>query len=121
MTQIRTLFEWADKDKSGTVSWDEFATALQDSNKAGVLKVMDIDPTEARGLFVLLDTNDTGEVPVEEFMQGCLRLRGTARAIDLATMMYFNKRMLTWWKGKVGCLEEHMETVLGLLREAKKE
>merc|ERR1740121_1562432 len=36
-------------------------------------------------------------------------------------MMYFNKRMLIWWKEKVGCLEDHMEEVRNLLHEKRRD
>ncbi len=46
------------------------------------------------GLFLLLDTAECGHVSFEELLDGVLRLRGTAQAIDLATLMYCNKRCL---------------------------
>ena len=46
------------------------------------------------GLFLLLDINETGRVSFEELLDGVLRLRGSAQAIDLATLMYCNKRSL---------------------------
>jgi len=115
MAQVRRLFDVADEDQSGTVTWAEFEQALNDPNKRKLFKVMDVDPSEARGLFVLMDTANAGEVSVEEFMQGCLRLRGPARAIDLATVMYYNRRMTKWWADKVRYVEksvEHMQNML---------
>ena len=32
----------------------------------------------------------------QEFIQGCLRLRGQAKAIDLATLIYMTKRTARW-------------------------
>merc|ERR1719321_1048174 len=53
---------------------------------------VDLDVAEAKGLFKLLDRNGNGVVEAEEFVLGCLRLRGNAKAIDLATLMYENRR-----------------------------
>merc|ERR1719440_1645900 len=55
-------------------------------------KSVDLDPSEARSLFKLMDADQSGTVEAEEFVMGCLRLRGTAKAIDLATLMYENRR-----------------------------
>eukprot|EP00971_Amphidinium_carterae_P048680 959613-Amphidinium_carterae.1 len=78
-------------------------------------KAMDIDPSEARGIFTLLDTEDRGEIDCQEFVAGCLRLRGQARAIDLATLMYFNKRIATWWFQKMQLVEDRLEKILDLM------
>ena len=48
---------------------------------------------QARGLFNLLDADDSGSISVKEFIQGCLRLRGQAKSIDVATLIYMTKRM----------------------------
>merc|ERR1712125_148890 len=53
---------------------------------------VDIDVHEAEGLFHLLDINDSGLVGIEEFIMGCMRLKGTAKSVDLATMLYEQKR-----------------------------
>mmetsp|Transcript_118861 Transcript_118861/g.222189 ORF Transcript_118861/g.222189 Transcript_118861/m.222189 type:complete len:91 (-) Transcript_118861:130-402(-) len=46
------------------------------------------------GLFKLLDIDGSGAVGIEEFVIGCMRLKGSAKSIDLATLMYENKRMV---------------------------
>merc|ERR1712039_323816 len=45
------------------------------------------EPDEAKWLFRLLDIHDSGWVELEEFLSGCLRLRGEAKAIDVLTLM----------------------------------
>ena len=47
------------------------------------------------GLFLLLDTAECSKVSFDELLDGVLRLRGPAQAIDLATLMYCNKRVLS--------------------------
>ena len=43
-----------------------------------------LDIFDAWSFFKLLDLDAGGEVEIDEFLMGCLRLRGTARAIDAA-------------------------------------
>merc|ERR1711972_113952 len=57
--------------------------------------LLELETSEAEGLFHLLDVDESGEVGIEEFIMGCMRLKGTAKSIDLATLLYENKRVHT--------------------------
>lgn len=108
---MRFLFLRTDKDGSGMICWEEFAEMLQDPEMAQGFQLLDIDPSEAQGLFTLLDTDCSGEIDGEEFVMGCLRLQGNAKAIDLATLMYFNKRISNWWHVQMGDMREGLEQI----------
>merc|ERR1712224_1155991 len=55
---------------------------------------LELEVNEAKGLFRLLDIEGAGEVPIEDFVLGCMRLKGTAKNVDVVTLMYENKRMM---------------------------
>lgn len=44
------------------------------------------------GIFQLLD-DGSGIVSIDEFVMGFLRLKGNAKAVDLVTLMYENRKM----------------------------
>jgi Ca2+-binding EF-hand superfamily protein len=44
------------------------------------LELIEIPPEDLRMLFVLLDEDDSGEITIEEFRKGCLKLQGTAKS-----------------------------------------
>lgn len=111
-SQMRLLFERTDADGSGMISWEEFATHVREPDMLRCFKLLDIDPSEAKGLFTLLDTDGSDEIDLEEFVMGCLRLQGTAKAIDLATLMYFNKRMATWWQERMRSVIAKLDCIL---------
>jgi len=58
------------------------------------LHSMGLETVEARGLFKLLDLDNSNSVNIDELISGCLRLKGQARAVDVATIIYENKRMM---------------------------
>jgi len=118
LNHVRVLFDKTDSDRSGTISWEEFSIKLSDPNMIKYFKVLDIDMSEARGLFTLLDTDDSGEINAEEFVMGCLRLRGPAKAIDLATMMYFNKRFVAKWRESQSLLSNNLNELFTYLEES---
>lgn len=111
LNSMCALFLNTDKDRSGMISWEEFAGKLQDPDMARCFRLLDIELSEARGLFTLLDTDTSGEIDAEEFIMGCLRLQGTAKAIDLATLMYFNKRIATWWSSQMKAVHETLADI----------
>jgi hypothetical protein len=110
--QMRRLFLRIDADSSGFVSWEEFNDMLVEPSMLRCFKLLGVDPSEASGLFRLLDTDCSGEIDAEEFVMGCLRLQGSAKAIDLATLTYFNKRMATWWGAQMDILKETLARIL---------
>merc|ERR1712129_247437 len=50
-------------------------------------ETIDLDLREAEDLFHLIDIDNSGSIDPEEFVNGCIRLQGPAKAIDLATLM----------------------------------
>jgi len=93
LNQIKELFVEVDSDNSGTLTWAELNRNLQDQKVMAYFSLLGVDVGEAKGLFQLLDQDESGEVGIDEFIMGCMRLKGTAKSIDLATMLYENKRM----------------------------
>jgi len=48
---------------------------------------IDVDISEARGIFDLLDIDDSGKLSVEEFVSGCMRISGHAKALDTLVLI----------------------------------
>merc|ERR1712032_539383 len=92
--QIQDIFSEADQDHSGTLSWDEFRDHIEHPVIKAYFATLELDFSEARGLFALLDTHDNGQIEIQAFVQGCQMLRGEAKSIDLATLRYETKKLL---------------------------
>jgi len=93
VNQSRLLFKSIDFAATGQITWDQFQEQLDNPNMEQYFKAVDLDMSEARGLFKLLDLDESGSISVDEFVMGCLRLRGNAKAIDLATLMFENRKI----------------------------
>ena len=48
---------------------------------------LDLEPFDAWSLFKLLDSDGGNAIDLIEFVEGCQRLRGTAKQIDVAELM----------------------------------
>lgn len=86
------------RDKEGCnvsdqITWEEFESRLGVPDMQDYFKEMNVDVSEARGLFRLLDVNNSGTVDVEEVINGCLRLRGPAKALEMHLLLHETTRM----------------------------
>jgi len=108
MYQMRQWFAEADVDKTETLTWDEFRRHLENPKMERFLKIVDLDTQEAWDLFHLLDIHGRGEIHADDFVNGCVRVTGTAKAIDLVTLMHQYKVTME----KLSDHSEFVETVL---------
>jgi hypothetical protein len=90
---ITAVFRDSDSDGSGLVTEHEMDLLLQDPELLAYFTAIGLDSTEAKGLFVLLDDDESGAVSIDEFVTGFLRLKGSAKTVDLVTLMYENRKI----------------------------
>jgi len=93
INRVHELFITADDDHSGRISWIEFAKQLENPEMVEYFKSIDLDMSEAEHLFELLDVHNIGAITSEEFVNGCLRMRGPARAYDVASHARWQRRV----------------------------
>jgi hypothetical protein len=85
---IKQFFLRADSDSSGHLSLEEFTRHLEDPKVKAYFNTLDLDTRQADVLFTLLDQDETGEVGISEFLDGCLRLKGGATNLDMNLVLY---------------------------------
>lgn len=84
--QFSDMFHLFDDENVGGVAFQEFESHINDPSVQAYFALLELNTSDAWSLFQLLDTDDTNCVDAEEFVDGCLRLKGGARSIDLALM-----------------------------------
>lgn len=84
---MKELFSSVDKDGSGQISWSEFKKHVNDKNVQSYFAAMELDVSDAKQLFTLLDNNGNKTLEIGEFIDGCTRLKGGAKSMDLITLM----------------------------------
>merc|ERR1719502_864709 len=63
----KAVFEEADHSKDGTITWDDFHTSMAHSDVETFFNSIDLDVSQAQGLFELLDTSSDGFISSDEF------------------------------------------------------
>eukprot|EP00930_Biecheleria_cincta_P020222 TRINITY_DN15255_c0_g1_i1.p1 TRINITY_DN15255_c0_g1~~TRINITY_DN15255_c0_g1_i1.p1 ORF type:complete len:650 (-),score=126.14 TRINITY_DN15255_c0_g1_i1:130-1926(-) len=81
--ELQDLFADMDKDGSGLLTTLEMQSLVADPKMAAYFSALGFQAHDCLRLFGLLDTDGSGSVDMEEFLEGCLRLKGFARAIDV--------------------------------------
>lgn len=85
---LHDIFLELDRDASDDLTIDEFRMALNDERVLAYFNALQIDFTDIMTLFVLLDRDENGAVNLDEFVRGCMRLKGHAKSLDLAKLQY---------------------------------
>jgi hypothetical protein len=91
--EMRNIFMEMDADGSGTVSKDEILGFVNDERVQYYLTALGLDVDDAERLFVLLDENRVGEIELDQFLAGCLRLKGSARSIDVCSLIHQSRQL----------------------------
>jgi voltage-gated sodium channel len=87
VNNARELFMSLDDGMNTQMTWELFHSKLDSPQMQEFFKAIDVDRSEARGLFTLLDLDNSDTVSIEEFVNGCFRLRGPAKSLDLALVI----------------------------------
>jgi hypothetical protein len=115
--QARELFAKCDESGSGKLSIETIHSQLSNPEMEVYFKMLDVDISEAEGLFKLLDIDESGQVDYEEFLEGCMRLRGNARAIDVVTVMIEGRKLSRKWQAHARVVENDLNFVAGTVEQ----
>lgn len=85
ISKLERIFRAIDAEGEGVVTEERLMQILANDKVAAYFQTLDLDVHEGRALFHLLDNGD-GEVTLEEFIDGIMRCKGNARAIDQVAM-----------------------------------
>jgi len=123
--KLRKLFNAVDTDCSGEITVEELEQLLTDKSLQANFEALGIDTQDAWTLFKLFDKDRTNSIEVDEFIEGCIRLKGSAKGIDVAKLAddhrFMMKRQLVFMrsvqdqlgllKGSMGALEKGLAEV----------
>jgi len=99
--ELKVVFDAADEDGSGLMTAMEMESFMNNERIKAHMRALDIDFNQATGLFRLLDADNSGHVEAEEFIMGCMRLKGPAKSVDVASLMYETKKMVRYIRAAV--------------------
>eukprot|EP00930_Biecheleria_cincta_P075527 TRINITY_DN62698_c0_g1_i1.p1 TRINITY_DN62698_c0_g1~~TRINITY_DN62698_c0_g1_i1.p1 ORF type:complete len:566 (+),score=85.67 TRINITY_DN62698_c0_g1_i1:83-1780(+) len=91
--KIKSLFQEIDCEERGYITFKEFDENVHKPAVQTWFESLELDVNDAWNFFKLLDSDGGASIEVEEFLMGCLRLRGGARALDMAQLMHEQRKL----------------------------
>merc|ERR1712187_69315 len=88
VSMLMDLLQEIDQGGTGVITRQELEEAFKSEKVKYSFSVLDIDIHDSNYLFDMLDDDGSGEVDMEEFVSGCLRLKGNAKSIDIHTLIF---------------------------------
>jgi len=79
--KLENIFHAVDGACDGMVTEEKLSSILSNPTVVAYFQTLDVDVMDSHALFELLDNGD-GEMTMDEFIEGILRCKGPARAMD---------------------------------------
>jgi len=89
--KAKELFNHLGSDEK--ITYQQFEAHMQDEQVVAYFSILGLDHHDAWDLFKLMDADRSAVIDIDEFVSGFMRLRGSAKSIDLAKLAYENKQM----------------------------
>lgn len=90
LQEVGLLFREAEKEQ---ITWPDFQAQLRNPHMQQLFAALDVDEEDAAELFHMLDASHDGFIQSDDFLNGCLRLDGPAKAIDLAAFIEESRKV----------------------------
>jgi len=90
--QLQAVFLETNTSSSGTLSWETFQRQMGDERIRAYLASLELDLSELRSVFSIMDHGGKGSLTIDEFVWGCMRLKGTAKSVDLCTLLFEHRQ-----------------------------
>eukprot|EP00930_Biecheleria_cincta_P045398 TRINITY_DN31298_c0_g1_i1.p1 TRINITY_DN31298_c0_g1~~TRINITY_DN31298_c0_g1_i1.p1 ORF type:complete len:723 (-),score=94.30 TRINITY_DN31298_c0_g1_i1:122-2191(-) len=85
-SMLMDLFHQIDEDGSGKITISEFEGHFQDEAVKFLLHGLELEVEDAWTLFNLLDQDGDHDIDAGEFLDGCMHLKGNAKALEVAKL-----------------------------------
>eukprot|EP00929_Paragymnodinium_shiwhaense_P101158 TRINITY_DN64016_c0_g1_i1.p1 TRINITY_DN64016_c0_g1~~TRINITY_DN64016_c0_g1_i1.p1 ORF type:complete len:711 (-),score=138.33 TRINITY_DN64016_c0_g1_i1:135-2213(-) len=116
-SQFAQMFNKMGGGGGGGLSLEVFEHHLQEKSVREYFALLDLDVSDAWMLFKLLDEDGSGEIDIEEFVDGCLKLKGNARSIDLAKIGHESKHANRSMSSALGEIRNALAGLGGVVTE----
>jgi len=98
------LLTLMDTDGDQTITFDEFAVSLESKEVVDYISALEVEISDAKVFFQMLDVDGSGKVDIIEFISGMRKFRGEAKSVDIQMMIHENKKLFKLVSGLVGVL-----------------
>jgi len=83
MEYLKVMFKDLDKDDKGFLTLEQFKSHLELAEVQALFSFLGLEVWDAVRLFEALDVDGSDELEIDEFVMGCMQLRGLAKNVDI--------------------------------------
>lgn len=106
--EMKNIFEEADADGSNRISWDEFREFLKKEDIKAYMATQQLDAFDPRQLFNIMESEDDEGVGIEDFIMGCMRLKGLAKSVDVVALLQESRKQNRRVRDKMADIQEQL-------------
>eukprot|EP00927_Polykrikos_kofoidii_P076490 TRINITY_DN73576_c0_g1_i1.p1 TRINITY_DN73576_c0_g1~~TRINITY_DN73576_c0_g1_i1.p1 ORF type:complete len:629 (-),score=70.55 TRINITY_DN73576_c0_g1_i1:115-1941(-) len=103
------IFEETSANTDAKLELSDFKAHFENDRNRALLRSIGLDITNLKEAFHLIDRDGEGRLAITDFVEGCMRLRGTAKTVDLQSVRLSLDTALS-------CLEELLQLDLAPAR-----
>eukprot|EP00928_Gymnodinium_smaydae_P087815 TRINITY_DN7200_c0_g2_i1.p1 TRINITY_DN7200_c0_g2~~TRINITY_DN7200_c0_g2_i1.p1 ORF type:complete len:651 (-),score=64.46 TRINITY_DN7200_c0_g2_i1:602-2554(-) len=89
--KLQTWFNAIDASKRGTITYDQFVGNVDDPAVLAFAQTLEIELLDLKQFFAVISCNGRRAVNLENFVLGCIKLKGMAKSMDLMSLMYSHR------------------------------
>jgi len=101
-----SIFNMLQQDRgrraTGNITFMEFEQLFDRREIRAFFEALDVEAKDAWTLFKLMDVSGNGDLDASEFVDGCMRLKGPARSIDVSLLLQEQRRL----RKKISSMEQ---------------
>eukprot|EP00930_Biecheleria_cincta_P015912 TRINITY_DN13115_c0_g1_i1.p1 TRINITY_DN13115_c0_g1~~TRINITY_DN13115_c0_g1_i1.p1 ORF type:complete len:633 (+),score=91.55 TRINITY_DN13115_c0_g1_i1:44-1900(+) len=86
--ELTRIFGSVEREEEDYITKRELKQLLTDNWVQAYFAGIEIDPREPTIMFTLMDGDRSGKLHLSEFIKGILKMKGSAKSLDLLTLMY---------------------------------
>jgi len=109
--EVKRIFSEADKDGKGSLTFEQLQEHLSNPWVEAYFHGLEIDPNEAAIIFTLMDVDHDGTVSADEFIKGTMKLKGSAKSVDMLLLMFDQVRFTTKFNFLCSFIEDELRSI----------
>jgi hypothetical protein len=103
--KIASAFQLSLTDTEREINWEDFERSSKTGEMRSYLNELDVGGSDSKMVFNLIDSDGSGGLNPSELITGLMKLRGGAKAVDVALLFQRQMQIQEWMVGQDKRLE----------------
>jgi len=108
---LRTMFQDLDTKHGGNIDIGKLTEYISRVDVQAYLAALNFHTSNTKELISMLDPQKTGQVGMNDFIAGCLQYKGSAKAVDVAILLYQHKMQSAKLNNLANAVETQMQRI----------